>query len=269
MLDRLVSMPSRLPIVYFHGSPGSPRELALFGRGALNAGVFAPDRTHWLQHSEVDNFDRLAADIRIFSCGTPVHLVAFSLGVRPALLIAARLREEVGAIDLISPAAPADGGDYRGMAGHRVFDLAARSPYAFALLTALQGTAARFASEFLYRQLFTTAQGGDRELAIQPTFRTMMYKVLADSLTHGASGYRADVLGYVAPWGDMLATVTQPTTLWHGDADNWAPPAMSELLAARLANVTRVHRLTGLSHYSTLAVALDGLLPEAGLADAQ
>lgn len=262
-------MPDRLPIVYFHGAPGSPRELTLFGGPALDARVYAPDRTRWLRRSEYHNLDRLAADIRIFSRGEPVRLVAFSLGVRPALLIAAPLGEVVGAIDLVSPAAPVDDGDYRGMAGQKVFDLAARAPRAFALLTALQGAAARFSPDLLYHRLFATAQGDDRKLVVQPAFQTMMSKVLADSLAHRASGYHADVLGYVAPWCDVLAKVPQPVTLWHGEADNWAPAAMSEVLAGRLPNVTDVHRLAGLSHYSTLAVALNALLPEPGLADGQ
>lgn len=258
-------MLDRLPIVYFHGAPGSPREMALFGKRALDDRVYSPDRTRWRHCSEHDNLDRLAAHVHTYFDGEPVRIVAFSLGVRPALLIAARLGGGVGAIDLVSPAAPLDGSDYRGMAGRAVFELAARTPRLFALLTRLEAAAVRFAPALLYDRLFATAQGVDRELSRQPPFRAMMCKVLADSLAYGTDGYRADVLSYVAPWGDVLASVSQPTTLWHGQADNWAPVTMSKVLADRLPNVTDVHRLAGLSHYSTLAFALRALLPRSRL----
>lgn len=90
-----------------------------------------------------------------------------------------------------------------------------------------------------------------------------MRRVLFDCFDAGARGYSRDLLDYVSPWADWVATVEQPVTIWHGAADNWAPPAMADALAAILPNVVRVNRLLGYSHYSTLQVALQELLSHA------
>jgi len=126
----------------------------------------------------------------------------------------------------------------------------------FSLLTQLQTLAARHTSSWFYKALFATARGADRELVRQHHFNVTMEKVLSDCFNHDASAYHEEMLSYVSPWADILARTEQPVTLWHGEADNWAPAAMASALQVALPNVVRVHRFPGLSHFSTLEVAL-------------
>jgi pimeloyl-ACP methyl ester carboxylesterase len=238
-------------VVYFHGIPGSPEELALCGAAD---GIYAPDRAAF--RSDLDStacFDALAADIVARFAEQPLSLIGFSLGSRAALEIAARLGDQVVQIDLVAPAAPLETGDYLdGMAGKPVFALARRSALLFRAFTALQSLLVKLAPRWFCRQLFASAQGADKPLAAQPAFRETIAHIVRHSLQHGAANYRRELLGFVQPWSALLPQIRQPVHLWHGDADNWAPPAMSAALLAALPNAVMEKVEGPLSHYSTL-----------------
>lgn len=256
----LYGMPHSLPIIYFHGMPGSPRELNLFGTWATTEDVYAPDRNSRSYSLTSDYLDALAATVRTRHPVGQVRIISFSLGTVPALQVAARLGPLVACIDLVSPAAPWNTGEYPDTAGGAVFKLAKRAPRLFSRLVGLQALAARYAGAGLYSGLFATAQGADRELARQRHFRATMIKVLTDCFANNAIGYRAEILDYVMPWAGVLAQVEQPVTFWHGTADNWAPVEMTAALQIALPNVADVRRFPGLSHYSTLEAVLGARL---------
>ncbi len=69
--------------------------------------------------------------------------------------------------------------------------------------------------------------------------------------------HRREIAGYVGDWSAILPKIGHPVTLWHGDADNWAPPAMADALARLLPNGANVHRLQGRSHYTMLQAFLN------------
>lgn len=253
-------MPAAFPIIYFHGMPGSPRELDLFGTRAPNVEIFAPDRNRRSHSLTPDYLDALAATIRTRHPAGQMRFMAFSLGTLPAVQVAARLGPRVAGIDLVSPAAPWDAGRYPDTAGRAVFNLAERAPRLFSHLVGWQALAARHAGGRLYTSLFATARGADRELVRQSHFRVTMMDVLTDCFAGNAPGYRAEIADYVTPWVGALADVAQPVTLWHGDADNWAPAAMATALQTALPDVAGIHRFPGLSHYTTLAAAMSECL---------
>jgi pimeloyl-ACP methyl ester carboxylesterase len=237
--------------VYFHGIPGSPEELALFGAGD---GIYAPDRAAVRLDLDLNAaFDALAADLAARFAGQPMSLIGFSLGSRAALEMAARLGDQVVRIDLVATAAPLESGDYLGaMAGKHVFALARLSGLLFRVLTALQALLVRVAPHWFCRQLFASAQGADAALAAQPAFRATMARILSHSLQQGAANYQREIRGFVQPWSALLPQIHQPVHLWHGEADNWAPPAMSAALLAALPNAVMENVAGPLSHYSTL-----------------
>ena len=161
------------------------------------------------------------------------------------------------ALDLISPPAPLETGDFLPhMAGGVVFNLARNAPWAFGLMTSLQGRLAKASPGILYNQLFATASGEDRDLAATADFEDMILKLIGRTLQEGAKGYRREILAFVRAGEDRLARVTAPVTLWQGTVDNWTPPAMADARAARLPNLRTDRRFSGLSHYSTLKAAL-------------
>lgn len=243
-------------IIYLHGVPGSPAELAL--ARTATPGWFAPDRNDPDLGASLD--DRLAELARRIGALHPdagLHLVGFSLGAMIALRLAPLLGTRVSRIDLISAAAPLEGGNFLPhMAGRAVFGLARRWPRLFALLAGGQSYLARIAPRWLARQLFATARGEDLALARSDAFVNGIAATLRDGLGRSSLGYRAEIAGYVEPWADKLALVGAPVTLWQGSADNWTPPEMAEYLAQSLPNLVAVHRLEGHSHFSALGEAL-------------
>lgn len=244
-----------LATVYLHGQPGSSAELALFG--SRYAADFAPDR----HDATLADPLWLAAEVNRRWPDRDLHLVGFSLGAFAALRLAAQLGDRVARIDLISPAAPLDGGDFLPhMAGRTVFSLSRNRPTLFALMTWVQATMARFAPNALFRQIFSGAAGEDRALAADPDFAARWQDMARVCLSGGAAGYRSEIAAYVSPWAYILPKIQQPTTIWHGGCDSWAPPAMADYLAQSLPNVAAVHRLPALSHYSALKAALPRIL---------
>ncbi|MDE2596110.1 MAG: alpha/beta hydrolase [Sphingomonadales bacterium] len=245
--------------VYLHGIPGSAAELALVpGFPGPGVRLFAPDRMADAPQRDFATYcDDLAARVVTAFPAGPVRIAAFSLGARMAVETGLRLGQRVEAIDLIAPAAPLTCGvDLRDMAGGAVFRLARDAPRRFAALASVQAVLARRAPMLLARMLFAGAQGEDAVLARDAEFMHRIAAILRSGFGQGTAGYRREMRAYVEPWHDRIASLTAPVTLWHGEADNWAPVAMATWLAGAFPRVQAMHRLPGKSHYSALIAAL-------------
>jgi pimeloyl-ACP methyl ester carboxylesterase len=233
--------------LYFHGLPGSAAELAAFGPeiAARSAGFHVAARG--------EDFARQAEHIAVRFPDGPLHLVGFSLGAAAALRVAPYLGERAARIDLVSPAAPLQLGDFLDeMAGAPVFRaaLAGRAP--FAALTFVQAQVARLASQTMAAALMAKAKGEDRALAADPRFIAALAQSLRYSLLDERAAYTSEIAAFVIDWRADLAKVHQPVSIWQGSADDWTPPAMAEALAATLPRPAQVTLLPGLSHFSTL-----------------
>ena len=214
--------------VYFPGLPGSRRE----------ADIILPDG-----HSPK----------RVIAAGddagslSNAHIVGFSLGAARALRLAATRPEAVGRLTLISAAAPLGLGDFLpDMAGRHVFH-AARSPIQLGLLTLSQRMMLALTPDRMLALMF--AGSADSELIwTQGKRRKALIEGYRESLSSPA--YKVELRLYIEPWAHLLDRVTCPVQLYHGDSDDWAPLAMAEALAARLA--APVTTYPGLGHYGTL-----------------
>ncbi len=243
--------------VYLHGFPGGPEEVQAFG--AMAVPLYAPDRRHDAPGLDFPAYvNHLAQTIRARFPTGDLTLIGFSAGARIALELSVTLEGRVEDIILISAAAPLQSGEFlQDMAGRPVFGAAQRSPLAFRALTWMQAQLAHFAPGRLYQLIFASAQGSDAALRSQAQFKQVIQSIIVNTMQLGAGGYKREVLAYVLSWGDLLARVTAPVTLWHGTADNWTPIGMADALEAALPHVRAVHRLEGLSHYSTLQAFLN------------
>jgi pimeloyl-ACP methyl ester carboxylesterase len=247
--------------LYFHGLPGSAAELASFGPAiaASTRHFHVVERTDRLAAGDPSGyFGRLAEQIlRQFPDG-PLHLVGFSAGAAAALRVAPLLGDRVRQIDLVSPAAPLNLGNFLGdMAGAPVFRaaLAGRAP--LAMLTWLQAQAARMVPARLAATLIASALGADRALAADPIFMANLAASISHSLLTQRAAYRQEILLYVSDWSAQLARVQQPVAIWQGSDDNWTPPAMARALAEALPARPEVTMLEGLAHFSTLHAYLE------------
>ncbi|MCM0001197.1 MAG: alpha/beta hydrolase [Erythrobacter sp.] len=243
---------SPLQTVYFHGLPGSAAELAGFGPEIAGraAGFHVAARG--------GDFARLADGLAARLPEGPLRLVGFSLGAAAALRVAPLVGERVAGIDLVSPAAPLQLGDFLGgMAGAPVFRAALAGAVPFAALTLVQAQVARLAPGKMAAALLAKAKGEDRALAADPRFIAALAQSLRHSLIDSRAGYASEIRAYVTDWCADLAKVRAPVAIWQGSADDWTPPAMAEALAAALPERPQVTLLPGLSHFSALRAYLE------------
>lgn len=192
-------------VVYFHGIPGGPSELTLFGNPkASGPHLLVIDRCAEAIGADFPAMlDQIENRIHSTFGSQSIALVGFSLGARPALEIAARLADRVVRVDLVSAAAPlACGVALRDMAGGSVFGLAASSPALFSLLASVQQIFARICPTLLVRLLFAGARGMDRDLARQAAYRAGLADLIRQSFVHGSAGYRREIVAY-APVGSF------------------------------------------------------------------
>jgi pimeloyl-ACP methyl ester carboxylesterase len=247
--------------VYCHGMPGSPDELALFSDVGDVSFILAPNRTlvdAALSHDDLIEV-MVGRIVQRFPAGH-ITLIGFSLGGFHALHLASRLGDRVEHLHLISAAGPVDNEELLDrMAGGAVFRMAARRPKLFAAITRFQAALAFAVPSMLIRILFASARGADRELAASAPFRKRLQAPIRSSFAHGATAYRREISAYMKPWRGLLGRVRCPVTLWHGEEDSWSPIAMAEDLQASLPGPVTLNRFAGLSHYSTLRVALKEL----------
>lgn len=198
-------------------------------------------------------FQALAREVERLAAGGRVTLIGFSLGAFVALRTAACMTAPPIAIHLVSAAAPLESGDFLdGMAGQAVFRMAVQRPALFRRMTGVQGWLAAHAPRLLFNMLFAGAAGADRDLARAPSFRAGIAPVLRRALGPDRAGYLRDVAAYVTPWAQRLSAISAPTSIWHGSADTWSPPAMAACLADLIPGASAPRIFPGLSHYSCL-----------------
>jgi len=248
--------PDGIPLFYFHGAPGAPVEAAALHDAAVAHGIrlLVVERNQADELNGEDYLQGLAQQVRASAAGYPIRLLGFSIGACLALRVAARLEEHVAAIYLLSAAAPLEIPDNRiGMgAGRHTFHWAQQYPRLFLAFARYQAWLAKLNPRLLLRLLFAGAGGSDRALLSQPQTHTWLANIQRDCFQPGISRYVRDIRLYVEPWAEELGKVSAAVSLWHGDADNWAPPAMSSYLAQHLPHVTALTQCAGQAHYSCL-----------------
>jgi len=236
------------PVIYFHGLPGSERELALVN----------------MQECEVPRvLDPL--DFEYFSQRTGAHspakVVGFSLGAFSAVKLAASRPDVVSELVLISAAAPLETGSFLDeMAGAPVFRAARASAAAFAALTAAQAFAAHVFPEFLLKRMFAKSCDAEKAILKDPAARRCLTDGLRHSLWHSAPMYRRAVTEYVQPWQSDLSEVQCPCRVFHGELDDWVPLGMAETLIDSLPSGSTFQVEKNLGHYSTLVKVLPNVL---------
>ncbi|WP_020481679.1 alpha/beta fold hydrolase [Methylomonas sp. MK1] len=244
------------PVIYFHGTPGSPDECEIFD-------------LHGKQHHlNIICYDRSTIDPRLQGCAyyqciadeiakkvgdKPVDFIGFSIGAFIALQVCRAMNGQVRSLHLVSAAAPLDAGNFiDAAAGKAVFRLAQNHPSAFQWLASVQGWLASRFPGLLLRMLFSSAATKDQALVADQVFRTTMIRTLKTCFKRDSLRYARDIIAYVQPWKATLADISVDTHIWHGAEDDWSPVAMADYFASALRGCSNITVLDGLSHYSCL-----------------
>ena len=246
-------------VIYFHGVPGAAEEAALFSEVAQRHNI---NIVCWQRFSidqsltGEDYFQHMADEIQTQFHDRSLDIIGFSIGAYAALEVALRLGDQLGQVHLISAAGPISSKEIlETMAGGMVFKLAKNQPMLFSWLTGLQRLIAVLAPKFLFKMLFASAQGSDRELAQSVDFQHVIKPLLTSCFSNYAKGYQRDIDQYVQ-WSGSLKTTITGVSLWHGTEDNWSPFAMATQLHQLVEASQPVNSMVGLSHYSCLYQAV-------------
>lgn len=245
--------PDGMPVLYFHGAPGSRRSIFPdMAAAAAQRGVrlIVPERPGY-GLSDPAGERSLAdwiADVKALTDALEIdrfRLIGFSLGSLYALACAQALPARVERVAIVGGPAPLSvkGVDAGRPAEMRaLYDLAASDPHA--LREAMAPLAASAAG--LVDTMAALASAVDRELiaARRPGFEADY----AETLRGGIEGVAGDTVLAAGAWTFPLAEIQAEVDLWIGTEDCFTPPAMTRHLASVLPR-NRVFELAGAGHF--------------------
>ena len=237
--------PKGMPLLFFHGTPGSRLRLSHIDHLARDLGVrvvaperpglglsdFQPKRTllDWVHDVEV-LADRLwlerFATMGISSGGPYVAATAY------------KLPDRVTKAALISTGGPLTLPDAtRGMRStDRLFIRLARSgPWAVNLMmrNMARGTNK---PERLRKQFMSRLSPVDAAALQRDEVWNRRLADLREAFRNGPSGASWDLVLSARPWGFQLEEIQVPTSLWHGELDTTIPVALARAMARAIPN---------------------------------
>ena len=233
--------PAGIPVLAFHGTPGSRLMFRLVHEPARRLGlrIVAPDRPGFGLSDFQENRTLIdwKDDVRALaeSLGLDRFAVAGISGGGPYVAAcAALLPERVTAAALISPVGPVcppEGPDH----------LPASQVVTFRLLP--QATAAMHgafsvgrlmflnAPDAMYRMIMRRAGPADAPVLLRPDVRKNLLAGVIEGFRSGVKGVVQEMRIFAMPWNIPFEAIKAPVLLWQGDADNNVPVAASLRLA--------------------------------------
>jgi len=234
------------PVFLLHGTPGSrlgpkPRTSVLYRLGVR---LICYDRPGY--GGSARRAKRAVRDVAADVAAIADHLdikqfavVGRSGGGPHALACAALLPERVTAVaGLVSLAPPnADEIDWFGdmtEANIREYHTADEDESKLIESLRLQADRARRDPAGMVDLLREQMTRPDQHVVHDSGIRELLAETYAEALRAGPYGWIDDVLALRRDWGFDLGAIQQPTLLWHGDQDNFAPAAHTRWLANRI-----------------------------------
>lgn len=250
--------PDGLPVMAFHGMPGSRFMFRTVDSPARDLGlrIVAPDRPGF-GLSDFQPRRTLAAwaeDIRALADSLDLDrfAVAGISGGGPYVAVcAALLPDRVSAAALISPVGPVcppEGPDRLPPAQHVAFRLLPQ--FTPAMWLAFFGGRLGFlhAPDAMYRAIMKRAGPADEHVLLRPEIRKNVLDAVVEGLRQGARGVVQEVALFGKPWNIPFRQIEAPAMLWQGLADNNVPVVASLRLAQLIPNC-ELTRIEGSGHY--------------------
>jgi pimeloyl-ACP methyl ester carboxylesterase len=255
--------PAGIPVLHFHGTPGSRLERHFDDRlyGRLSVRYVTADRPGYGRSdpSPGRTFVDWTSDVRELTDHLAIdrfRIFGVSGGGPFALAVAHEMADRVERVAIVSGVGPVDRpGAFRGM------DLTERLTYwgapryprvTGALTGAFLGSAAR-ASDLIGR----AASHAGKTVASRASDVRVLSEQLREALRQGAGATVLEDVLCARPWGFPLAEITTEVQLWHGDRDRVCPLHHAEYIASIVPNATLTVRKGG--HFLVLRSAEETL----------
>lgn len=252
--------PKGTPVFFLHGTGDSRLarhpdnaltaklgiRLITFDRPGVGQSTRKPGRTllTW-----VSDLETLADQLKLKT----FSIAGWSGGGPHALAAAYTLGKRVNQLTLASPLAPFDDPATRKLVLNRdlqliwslnrirfVAEIAARAESAQA-----RRNIAKFVDKIIHDA------PADKPTLSDPVLRPMFEEEMSEALAQGSIGVLDDMWAFLA-WEFPLESVTQPVTLFVGDADEILDAEMASVFTTRLPNVTASHWEDG-GHYAVFS----------------
>jgi len=271
--------PAGLPVLAFHGAPASRSMFDVTDQDAQRLGlrIIAFDRPGY-GLSPLDYGATLERRTQAFAeLADALELERFSIigvsgGGPYAVALAARLRDRIAALALISPLGPvaeisephhifqthAQVGDgahgeaashVRLSFGHRAFFLdLPRHPWVLRVNAEVAMRSFRMAPR-LFAQMFAhLLPEADRDVVADAAVTQSIVDMTLEATREGIGGGIADLEIYAAPWDVDYAAITARTKVWQG-LDDLIVPVEAAVHLARVIRGCELERIPGAGHF--------------------
>jgi pimeloyl-ACP methyl ester carboxylesterase len=128
--------------------------------------------------------------------------------------------------------------------------VARRAPWVFRALVATMARKLRRDPES-WRGLLPELCPADQGTLGRGDARTLMPRMLGETLRQGSRGLAHDYRLEASPWGIDPAGIKAPVDIWHGQDDTMVKPAAAGLLAKAIPGAT-LHLVPGQGHFSLI-----------------
>jgi pimeloyl-ACP methyl ester carboxylesterase len=256
-----------LPVIALHGTPGSRFMFALTDEGARARGlrIIAPERPGY-GLSDAHHFDTLddtARDVEAIADALGIGrfaLIGVSGGGPHAVAAAARLKDRVLRLALVSPVGPIAGSEHIRMSHLHRFIFARMAPSHHAAGAFFLGLRAMidWTPGAAYHLLMQRVTETDHAILLRPEVRANLQTTLREGLRSSVEGPLQDLRLYCGPWNLPLDEIDVPTIMWQGSEDTIVPPDAAYHLAGLLPQC-RLEVIEGAGHYWIFG-ALDQVL---------
>lgn len=233
-----------MPVLGFHGTPGSSLMLRFLNEAAGGLGIrlIAPDRPGFGGSSPMpdrrlldwpDDTARLLDELGL----ERASVMGISGGGPYALATAWALPKRVAALVIVSGMGPVAGPDATPdlpARYQRLVRFGDRAIKAARAVFAVEGLAWRHLPRLVYARMVAASPSVDRRVLRQPGVGVSVRDAIRDGFRQGGRASADEFVLLSRPWGFQLAEVRCPVILWHGEHDRLTPIPMARQMAARL-----------------------------------
>lgn len=252
-----VGLAQGVPVLAFHGTPGSRLQLSFDEAAPTGAGVrmIVPDRPGYglsTFHSQrrltdwADDVAALASHLGI----DRFSVVGVSGGGPHALACGALLPDRITAVGLVAGVGNVSerGSEDGMMPVNQLFTRAARKAgwSVIPLFSAMTGAGRRWPGQLVDRMTLQLPPA-DAEVLRRPDVRAAFIDDLARAPRTAGRAAAQDFALFTRDWGFRLEDITVPVHLWQGGADRNVPAAHAERQAAAIPGAV-LHRCPGEGH---------------------
>lgn len=237
--------PAGVPLMLFHGLPGSRLAWGLFPGDPFPRGVriIAPDRPGYGQSDPNPGRSLLdwAEDVAVLADRLELErfgIVGVSGGGPGAMACASLMPARLSCVGIVAGAAPTDApGVFAGMSAvNRFFmKLAWRAPHLSTLNTRLVASVVRRNPGRYIDVMERKVHEVDRAVLAQPGIRDMLVKDFTEALRQGGQGMVDDMAAnHGGRWGFALHQIETQVHFWYAELDHSVPVAMGRYLTSQV-----------------------------------